>query len=206
MVTLRIQIFLITACMLVALGWQWYRLPAAADLWLTPDQQGRIAYEALDFPAAATLFEDPGWAGTANYDAGQYTSAAANFSKIETAAGPFNQGNAMMKAREYARAISAFELAVKEAPDWQAAHENLALARYTRDYIENAREEGDTGDESELGADGYQFDNQAERGRDMVITNESVMQAASAEKWMRSVNTETREFLQMRFSLEAAEP
>jgi len=40
----------------------------------------------------------------------------------------------------------------------------------------------------------------------MTITNESVMEAASAEKWMRSVNTETRDYLQMRFTLEASRP
>ena len=54
----------------------------------------------------------------------------------------------------------------------------------------------------ELGADDYRFDNTEERGKEMQITQESTIELESAEKWMRSVNTETRDFLRTRFDLE----
>lgn len=173
-------------------------------LWLTPDQQGRMAYEDKEFAAAADLFEDPMRKGRALYAAGRYTEAAATFARVPTAEGFYNRGNALMKGREYTKAIPSYEQAVDEAPDWAEAAENLRLARYVLEYIEGVREQSDTGDESELGADDVQFDNTKEKGKEIVITKESTIAAESAEKWMRSVDTETRDFLRSRFALEAA--
>lgn len=172
-------------------------------LWLTPDQQGRLAYENKEFAAAADLFEDPMWKGRAAYAAGRYPQAAEAFARIPTAEGFYNRGNALMKGRDYTKAIPSYEQAVVEAPDWPEAAENLKLARHVLEYIEGVREQSDTGDESELGADDVQFDNTKERGKEIVITKESTIEAASAEKWMRSVDTETRDFLRSRFALEA---
>ena len=173
-------------------------------LWLTPDQQGRRAYEALEFGLAANSFEDPAWQGVALYESGQYDESAAAFGRIPTAEAFFNRGNAFMKGRDYGKAITAYEQAADEAPDWPQAQQNLQLARYVLEYIEGSREQSDTGDESELGADDYVFDNTRKRGLEMEITEQSTIEAASAEKWMRSVNTETRDFLRTRFLLEAS--
>ncbi len=172
-------------------------------LWLTPDQQGRLAYERKEFSEAADLFEDPMWKGRAAHAAGRYPEAADAFARIPTAEGFYNRGNSLMKGRNYTRAIPSYEQAVLEAPDWPEAAENLKLARHVLEYIEGVREQSDTGDESELGADDVAFDNTKEKGKEIVITKESTIEAASAEKWMRSVNTETRDFLRFRFALEA---
>ena len=72
------------------------------------------------------------------------------------------------------------------------------------EYIESAREQSDTGDESELSADDYVFDNTKERGVEMEITQQSTVELASAEKWMRGVDTDTSDFLRTRFLLEAS--
>ena len=200
---LWIQIAIVTAVAAVALVVLAERRGDFTALWLTPDQQGRLAYENKEFSAAADLFEDPVWTGRAAYAAGRYTEAAAAFARIPTAEGFYNRGNALMKAREYRQAILSYEQAVAEAPDWPEAAENLRLARHVLEYIERAREQSDTGDESELGADDVQFDNTQERGKEIVITQESTIEAESAEKWMRSVDTETRDFLRFRFALEA---
>ena len=175
------------------------------SLWLTPDQRGRLAYENLEFAAAADRFEDPMWRGTAAWAAGRYADAAEAFGRIGAAEGHYNRGNAFMRSFDYGKAIAAYEAAVEAAPDWPEAAENLELARYVLDYIQEAREQGDTGDESELGADDYKFDNTEDRGREMTVTRESAIELQSAEKWMRSVDTDTREFLRIRFELEARE-
>ena len=200
---LWIQIATVTAVAAVALVVLAERRGDFTALWLTPDQQGRLAYENKEFSAAADLFEDPVWTGRAAYAAGRYPEAAAAFARIPTAEGFYNRGNALMKAREYRQAILSYEQAVAEAPDWPEAAENLRLARHVLEYIEGVREQSDTGDESELGADDVQFDNTQERGKEIVITQESTIEAESAEKWMRSVDTETRDFLRFRFALEA---
>ena len=186
-----------------ALVWQSLQVGDIRSLWLTPDQQARRAYEALEFREAFERFEDPAWKGTAAYDSGLYEESAAAFGRIATAEGFYNRGNAFMKAGSYGKAIVAYEQAVAEAPDWVEAQENLALATYTLEYIESVREQSDTGDESELGADDYVFDNTKERGLEVEITQDSTIEMESAEKWMRGVDTETRDFLRTRFLLEA---
>lgn len=197
------QLMIITILAGLALGYAGRRMGSYTLLWLTPDQRGRLAYENLRFSEATDHFEDPMWKGTAAYAAGRYDEAADAFGRIPSAVAFYNRGNSHMKSFDYAKAINAYELAVAEAPDWAESVENLQLARYVLDYIERAREQSDTGDESELGADDYKFDNTEERGREMVITQESTIELESAEKWMRSVDTETRDFLRTRFSLEA---
>ena len=185
------------------LAWQSLQVGDFVSLWWTPDQQAQRAYDALEFQDAWQRFEDPAWKGVAAYDAGLYEAAAAAFARIATAQGFYNRGNAFMKAGAYGKAIVAYEQAVAEAPEWLEARENLDLAVYTLEYIERVREQSDTGDESEMSADDYVFDNTKERGLEVEITEQSTIEMESAEKWMRGVDTETRDFLRTRFLLEA---
>jgi len=194
---------LLTTITVAALGWQLSHSGDFISLWLTPDQQARRAYESLEFAEAFERFEDPAWKGIAAYDSGKYEEAAASFGRIASAEGFYNRGNAFMKAREYGKAIVAYQQAVAEAPEWTEAKENLELATYTLEYIERVREQSDTGDESELGADDYVFDNTKERGVEIEITQQSTIAMESAEKWMRGVDTDTRDFLRTRFLLES---
>lgn len=200
---LHAQIALVTGIATVVLVGFGIKTGDPASLWLTPDQQGRRAYDNLEFAEAADLYEDPMWKGAAGYAAGLYVEAAETFGRIPTAVGFYNRGNAFLKGREYAKAITAYEQAVAEDPDWGEAAENFELARHILDYIEGVREQSDTGDESELGADGFKYDKKKEGGIEMVITGKSTIEQASAEKWMRTVDTETRDFLRTRFELES---
>ena len=200
---LSVQLSIVTIAAAATIGVLGVRAANPLSLWLTSDQQGRVAYENVEWARAVDLFEDPMWKGTAAYSVGQYENAAEAFGRIPAAAGFFNRGNAFMKSFDYAKAVDAYELAVAEAPGWTEAAENLKLARYVLDYVQETREQEDTGDESELGADEYKFDNTDERGREMTITKQSTIELQSAEKWMRSVDTETRDFLRIRFELEA---
>ena len=173
------------------------------DLWLTPDQQGRLLFEKKEYVAAAETFFDPAWQGMSHYRAGQYVEAADAFARQGDATAFFNRGNAFLKAFEFRKAIVAYEQAVNDAPDWTEARENLELARYTLEYVERIREQGDTGEESGIGADDVVYDNEGERGSDTEVSRDSAVEAQSAEKWMRAVDTETAEFLRSRFLLEA---
>ena len=170
------------------------------DLWLTADQQAQLAFEDKAYQQAAETFIDPAWQGIANYRNGAYAEAAEAFARVGTAEGFFNRGNAFMKGFEFSKAITAYEQAVADAPDWLEAQENLALARHTLDYVEDAREQGSTG---KLEADDVVYDNERNRGQETTVDRESALEAASAEKWMRSVDTQTADFLRSRFQLEA---
>jgi len=197
------QLALITAAAFALLAGFGLRGGSFAGLWLTADQRAALAFRDLEFSAAADQFEDPAWKGTAAYAAGRYDEAAAAFARMATAEGFFNRGNALMKNREYATAISAYEQAVVLAPDWAEARENLALARHVREYVERTREQSDIGNQPDMGADDYVFDNTRNRGQETEVSRESTLEAQSAEKWMRSVDTDTSEFLRSRFALEA---
>ena len=70
----------------------------------------------------------------------------------------------------------------KDLTPWQISQlSRHPLRPYTLDYIERSREQSDTGDETELSADDYVFDNTDERGRDMEVTQESTLEAAAIE-------------------------
>ena len=195
-------LLLLTLAAAAGLAWQSWRTGDFVSLWWTPDQQAQRIYDKLEFAAAYERFEDPAWKGVAAYDSGLYSESAAAFGRLPSAAGFYNRGNAFMKGREYGKAIVAYQQAVIDAPDWVEARENLELATYTLEYIERAREQSDTGDESELSADDYVFDNTRERGVEVEITQQSTIEMESAEKWMRGVDTDTRDFLRTRFLLE----
>ena len=175
------------------------------SLFLTPDQRGFQQYQLGDYEAAAASFEDVSWRGTAQYKAGAYLEAAEAYARSPRAEDFFNRGNAYLKSFEYRRAIQSYDLAVEEAPEWAQASENLALARYALAYLERVREQSDTGEEGGIGADEVVYDNESERGADTQITQESAVEALSAEKWMRSVDTDTADFLRSRFYLEESQ-
>ena len=174
------------------------------DLWLTPDQQGRLAYDDRDYLRAGHLFEDPMWQGLADYRAGRYADAAAAFARVPTADGLFNMGNALVKAREYNEAVTAFEQALIEDPDHQEARDNLAIAQALVTYLNRIREQSGTGEQHELGADDYTFDLDAGQGEKFVMTQADQMHVESADQWMRVVDTRPADFLRSKFALEAA--
>ncbi len=201
---LSVQIGGVSVVALVVLLFMRSQEQSFVDLFLTADQQGRRAYENREYELAATRFIDPFWTGTAQYAAGDYAEAANSFARVGSAQGFYNRGNAFMRAFEYRKAVASYEQAVKEAPNWVDARENLELARYTLSYIERTREESDTGEEGGIGADDVVYDNSGERGTETEVSRESAVEAQSAEKWMRSVDTDTAEFLRSRFLLEAS--
>ena len=105
------------------------RAEGIADWFLTPDQQGRLAYRERDYDRAAELFVDPLWQGYAMYRDGQYAEAAVVLGRLETAQAAFAQGMAHIRGREYRAGVRAFETALERDPDYPGAAENLRTAR-----------------------------------------------------------------------------
>jgi Ca-activated chloride channel family protein len=172
-----------------------------ADLFLTPDQQGRWAYEHLDFSRAGDVFEDARWKGQAYYEAGRYPEAAEAFGRVLGADGLFAMGNALVKGREYRRAIDAYRQALAENPDHAAASHNLILAEVILEKLTKQRADEDRGDGSE-GADEIRFDSESKEGKSIQIGRDEGMTEESAEAWMRTVDPGISEFLKIRFELE----
>ncbi len=173
------------------------------DYLLTNDQQGQLAFQDKHYAEAAEKFEDPFWKGYALYSAGKYTEAAKTFALIPTAIGAFAQGTAHIKGTEYREGISAFEKALRLDPTMEKAIHNLEVSRAILEYLERIRDQSDTQEGSE-GADDFVFDKSAEGGQEILLSNKDTMKLETAEQWMRGVNTETADFLRLRFALEAS--
>jgi Ca-activated chloride channel family protein len=183
--------------------------PAAAgvmDWFLTPDQQGRIAFQNRDFERAADLFADPLWRGYALYRDGQYAEAVEVLNRVETAQAAFIQGMAQIKSRSYRDGVRSFQTCLDREPAYPGCAENLKTAREIVDYVETAREQSDTGEERGIGADEVVFDNEANRGADteMEVPQEDGAGLLTTEQWMNTVDTRTGDFLRQRFAIEAA--
>ncbi|WP_146345297.1 VWA domain-containing protein [Phaeobacter marinintestinus] len=182
---------------------------ARADGWVdwffTPDQQGQIALNRKEYARAGEVFADPYLNGYAKYKAGQYEEAATVFAGIATAEAAFGEGMAHMKSRGYRPAIAAFEKALERQPDFPEAQHNLEVARYTLDYIEDAREQSDTGEDSGIGADDVVFDNDEARGATTQVEAPSEDAAPlTADQWISSIDTNMTQFLRSRFLMDNA--
>ena len=173
------------------------RADGLADWFLTPDQQGRLAFERNDFARAAEVFSDPLWRGYALYRDGQYDEAVEVLDRVETAQAAFIQGMAHIKSRGYRDGVRAFQTALARDPDYPAAAENLSVAMEIVEYIERTREQSDTGEEAGMGADEIVFDNEANRGAETRIeaSQEGDAGMLTAAQWMTTVDTRTGDFL-----------
>lgn len=187
------------------------RADGLADWFWTPDQQGQRAYDRKEFGAAADLFADPLWRGWSMYRAGRYEEAVGVLERVETAQAAMIQGLANIRNRAYRDGVRSFETAVARDPDYPGAAENLELARRIVLYVEAAQEASDTKDQTELRPDDVTYDNEENKGQDLQveIPQESDALAEgllSADQWMKSVDTDTGDFLRMRFLLESSQP
>lgn len=199
---------------LVALGVQvapaQTRAEGLADWFWTPDQQGQRAYNQKEYQQAGELFADPLWRGWSLYRGGKYAEAVEVLDRVETAQAAMIQGLANIRNRAYRDGVRAFELAVERDPDYPGAQENLETARQIVIYVEAAQQAADTKDQTELRPDEVTYDNEEDKGEDLQVELPQEKEAAaqgllSADQWMQSVDTDTSEFLKMRFLLESAQ-
>ncbi len=181
------------------------RADGIRDWFLTPDQQGRIAYDRKDYAGAAELFIDPLWQGYALFRGGSYEKADEVLRAIETAQADFIRAIALIRNRNYRDGVRAFETVLERDPSYPDAAENLEIARAIVAYVESAQEQSDTGESSGIGADEVIFDNESGRGADSQIEEpeEIGIEMLSTDQWMNTVDTRTGDFLRLRFLLEA---
>lgn len=102
-----------------ALSWQ--------DLWQRPDQQALGAFQAGQFQAAGGRFQDPRWKASALYRAGQYNAALKALPEAKSADDWYNRGNALARSGQLAKALKAYNQALKLKPDDADAKTNREL-------------------------------------------------------------------------------
>ncbi len=179
-----------------------------ADLWLTPDQQGRLAFERGDYAEAAQRFEDPLWKGTALYLDQRFEAALDQFAGVDTAEGWFDRGNALAHLERYEEAMDAYRRALELRPDYPEAEANLT---YLEPFLPLEFEGGDMGTQGrEAGADEIVFDADKDKldqeGKETVIEGDTGMLSDEqiADIWLRQVDTSPTSFLRYKFAYQAA--
>ncbi len=167
------------------------------DIWLTPDQQGRLAYERGDYATAAAVFKDPMWKGTAYYRAGQFKEAANAFALSNTAQAWFNQGNALLHLGSFEEAIAAYENALEKRKGWPEADANLALAK----RLLKQQQDNEEPDQPNEKPDGVQFDDKGKKGKAATLD----MAEETSEMWMKNIQASPADLMARKFAIEAAE-
>lgn len=106
-------------------------VPAAAfhwqDLWQRPDQQAIAAFKQKKYQETTRLADDPAWKAAAWYRAGKFKEAAAALEPLSSAEDCYNRGNALARAGELEKALSAYDQALKLNPQMEDARFNRQL-------------------------------------------------------------------------------
>ncbi|MCG6910206.1 MAG: hypothetical protein LJE94_08800 [Deltaproteobacteria bacterium] len=181
---------------------------SSGDLFLTPDQQGRIYMSRKAYRNAARVFQDPLQRGTALYRAGDFKGAAASFGQDDSVEALYNRANALLMLGEYDQAVVGYRRALAGKPGWKEAADNLELAlqRKNRLHLPN---EGDEGTGGMLAPDKIVFDEQAANAtEDQKETvsggKQRLSDAELSAMWLRRVQTRPADFLRAKFSYQAA--
>jgi Ca-activated chloride channel family protein len=183
-----------------------------ADLWLTPDQQGRLLLERGEYREAAVRFEDPLWKGTAYYYAEEFKLAAEYFSRIDNPRAQFNRANALAHGQNYVMAVRLYDQLLVQDPNNSAAKRNRHIVQELIDAInrmsESQQDEGGGNSSKELGEDDPLRAEGAERetmqAQELVqFDAEEILQDGKInEMWMRSVQRDPSHFLSIKFSMQ----
>ncbi|NKK77940.1 VWA domain-containing protein [Rhizobium leguminosarum] len=167
------------------------------DIWLTQDQQGRIAFERGEFDAAAGHFVDPTWKGVALYRAGKFQEAVDALASVDTAQSWYDQGNALLHLGQYDEAVAAYGKALEERKDWAEAIANLAIARQLLKAQKEKQEEQPEQPSEE--PDSVQFDDKGKEGKEGMIN----IAEQTSEMWMKNINVSPADLMARKFSIEA---
>lgn len=201
---------IITALMFGAFG---LAKPAMAfdfvGLWLTPDQQGRWAFNRGEYQQAARLFEDPEWKAVSFYQSGDFANAAALFETFDTAWGQFNLANSYAKMENLEPAMAAYERTLEIDPEYPGAQFNL-------DYVtglwetDNKEYEDAGGTDGQLKADRTIESERGNQAKSEVtaqqLQGEGLTEQQVQDLWMRRVQTTPGDFLKLKFSYQLNKP
>lgn len=198
---MRNVVYGILGLVIAGAGVAWFVLDAQL---LTPDQRAYRTFAAGDFESAAGEFADPLWRGVALYRAKDFKAAEGVLAGIDTPAGAFNHGNALLFQGKYEEAAKRYERALELRPDWEDAMVNRDLALARASLLET--EGGDmTG--GQMGADAIEFSDEPSPDTDQTEQTKGGEQPSDEERraiWLRQVQTRPADFLRAKFGYQYA--
>lgn len=165
-----------------------------ADAFLTPDQQGRLAFESGRYADASRLFQTPYLRGLSAYRAADFQTAIEHFRQLDTAQSWFYLGNSHARQLELQQAVTAYQTALDKKPDWPAAAANLALVTRLSQGLDQERQQAPN-----MEADDLRFDPNANAGQVIEIQTRTQI---SDEIWLQNLSASATDFLRRKFAAE----
>lgn len=107
----------------------------------TKDQQAQSAMDLENYAEATELYEQQDWKAAAAYKAGNFEQAKTLYEGELNAEGQYNLGNTLVKTRQYAEAIQAYERALEFRPRDEATLNNKAIAEKLLEAQEKQQEQ-----------------------------------------------------------------
>lgn len=166
------------------------------DVWLTPDQQGRLAFERGDFASASMHFKDPMWKGVALYRAGRFQDAIDSFANVDTAESWFDQGNALLHLGKFEEAVAAYGKALQKRKGWPEAEANLGIAE--RLLKQQQEEDEEQQQDPNQKPDSVQFDDKGKQGKAGQVN----VAEQTSEMWMKNIQVSPADLMTRKFALE----
>lgn len=170
-----------------------------ADIWLTPDQQGRRAFERGDFESAAAHFHDPMWKGVSLHRASRFQDAIDAFAAVDTAESWFDQANSLFHLGRLEEAVAAYQTALERRPAWPEAVADLALAQ--RLLQQQKDEESEQQQDPNQKPDSVQFDDKGTRGKAGTVA----LAEQTSEMWMKNIEVSPTDLMARKFAIELRE-
>ncbi|HEV7258896.1 MAG TPA: tetratricopeptide repeat protein [Bosea sp. (in: a-proteobacteria)] len=169
------------------------------NLFLTPDQRGRLLLHRDQPGAAAEAFRDPLWRGIALFRAGDFKAAAPDFAALDTAESAYDQGNALVMLGEYEDAVKRYDRALALRPGWPDATTNREIARIRG---ERKKLEGGVTGDTESKPDAIVYDKTKKGGEDTTVQEPGKAMSDDAVRalWLKRVQTRPADFLRVKFS------
>jgi Ca-activated chloride channel family protein len=178
------------------------------NLWLTPDQQGRLWFSYGDYARATRSFENPRWKGMSLYAAQDFLAAAQYFSQYQDAESLLARANALAQAREYLDARSAYQELAARYPEHPAPAVNIpiiqALIDANRELSESqVSESGDMSSDNDDGPRSSEGDQRLTTLEREQFTAEQLLEDPGlTQMWLRQVQRNPSEFLSTKFDLQ----
>ena len=183
--------------------------PAAfLNLWLTPDQQGRLWFQLGDYERASRAFEDPRWKGFSLYAAEDFEPAAQYFSQYQDADSLLARANALAHSGGYYSALEAYEELAKRYPDHPGPATNIpimeAMIQETTDMAEMRQKDSD--DSGKKPGEGSESSDgsgeESARELEQYSADQLLQDSELTEMWLRQIQRDPSEFLTTKFYLQ----
>jgi len=193
---------------LAAIGWSIAFPSAFVDLWLTPNQQGRLWFQRGDYDRASRAFEDPRWRGFSLYAGEDFATAERYFSQYQDAESLLARANALAHEGDYPTALKGFEELASSYPDHPAPAVNIPIMQALIEATKGAEGNGDkeSGESGKKPGEGSESsDGSGEKGAgelEQYSAEQLLQDPGLTEMWLRQIQRDPSEFITTKFYLQ----